>query len=168
MTRQLWAPWRLEYVQSAADGSAAAGGCFLCRALHEPDAAALVVHRADAAVVLLNRYPYATGHLLVAPRRHVGAFGDLTDAEALEIHRLAATGMAALGAVFAPDGYNLGWNVGRVAGAGLPGHAHLHVVPRWNGDHNFMPVLADVKVMPEQLDVTREKIAAAWPLPARR
>ena len=80
MTRQLWAPWRLEYVQSAADGSAEAGGCFLCRAADEPDEAALVVWRGDAAIVLLNRYPYATGHLLVAPRRHVGAFGDLTDA----------------------------------------------------------------------------------------
>ena len=163
MTRQLWAPWRLEYVQSAADGSAEAGGCFLCGAADEPDEAALVVWRGDAAIVLLNRYPYATGHLLVAPRRHVGAFGDLTDAEALEIHRLAAAGMAALAADFSPDGYNLGWNVGRVAGAGLPGHAHLHVVPRWNGDHNFMPVLADVKVMPEHLDLTRSKVAAAWP-----
>lgn len=163
MTRQLWAPWRLEYVQSAADGSAEAGGCFLCRAADEPDEASLVVRRGDAAVVLLNRYPYATGHLLVAPRRHVGAFGDLTDAEALEIHRLAGAGMTALAAAFSPDGYNLGWNVGRVAGAGLPGHAHLHVVPRWNGDHNFMPVLADVKVMPEHLDLTRSKVAAAWP-----
>ena len=121
MTRQLWAPWRLEYVQSAADGSAEPGGCFLCRALHEPDEAALVVQRGDTAIVLLNRYPYATGHLLVAPRRHIGAFGDLTDAEALELHRLAAAGMAALAAVFSPDGYNLGWNVGRVAGAGRAG-----------------------------------------------
>ena len=163
MTKQLWAPWRLTYVQSAADGSAEAGGCFLCRALDEPDEAALVVQRGDAAIVLLNRYPYATGHLLVAPRRHVGAFGGLTDAEALEIHRLAGTGMEALAAVFSPDGYNLGWNIGRVAGAGLPGHAHLHVVPRWHGDHNFMPVLADVKVLPEHIDATRAKLADAWP-----
>jgi ATP adenylyltransferase len=163
MTRQLWAPWRLEYVQSVVDDAHEAGGCFLCRADHEPDDAALVVHRGSEATVLLNRYPYASGHLLVAPRRHIGTFGDLTDGEALEIHRLAAAGMAALATVFSPDGYNLGWNVGRVAGAGLPGHAHLHVVPRWNGDHNFMPVLADVKVMPEHLDLTRSKLAAAWP-----
>ena len=163
MTRQLWAPWRLEYVQSTVEGAPARNGCFLCAASTEPDAAALVVHRGSAALVLLNRYPYASGHLLVAPRRHVGAFGDLTDAEALEIHRLATAGMAALASVFGPEGYNLGWNIGRVAGAGLPGHAHLHVVPRWNGDHNFMPVLADVKVLPEHLDLTRSKLAAAWP-----
>jgi ATP adenylyltransferase len=163
MTRQLWAPWRLAYVQSAHAGAAEEDGCFLCRALDEPDEPALVVHRAPEATVLLNRFPYSSGHLLVAPRRHVGAFGDLTDAEALAIHRLAAQGMEALAAVFRPDGYNLGWNMGRVAGAGLPGHAHLHVVPRWEGDHNFMPVLADVKVMPEHLDLTRSKLAAAWP-----
>lgn len=163
MTRQLWAPWRLSYVQSAASGAAEQDGCFLCRASHEADADALVVHRGEHALVLLNRFPYASGHLLVAPRRHTGAFADLTDAEALEIHRAAAAGMEALAAVFSPEGYNLGWNIGRVAGAGLPGHAHLHVVPRWNGDHNFMPVLADVKVMPEHLALTREKVAAAWP-----
>lgn len=162
MTRQLWAPWRLAYVQGAAAGPAEADGCFLCRAADEPDEQALVVHRGGKALALLNRYPYASGHLLVAPRRHVGGFGDLTDAEALEIHRLAAAGMAALAAVFSPEGYNLGWNIGRVAGAGLPGHAHLHVVPRWNGDHNFMPVLADVKVLPEHLELTRSKLAAAW------
>ena len=165
MTRQLWAPWRLTYVQSAAadGGAGAAEACFLCRAGDEPDEQALVVHRGSAALVLLNRFPYASGHLLVAPRRHVGGFGDLTDAEVLELHRLAAAGMEALAAVFSPEGYNLGWNIGRVAGAGLPGHAHLHVVPRWNGDHNFMPVLADVKVLPEHIDETRAKLAAAWP-----
>ena len=113
--------------------------------------------------MLLNRYPYASGHLMVAPYRHQGAFGGLAPEEALEIHRLAATGVAVLGEVMTPQGFNLGWNLGRVAGAGIVDHVHQHVVPRWAGDTNFMPVLADVKVMPEALEATRRKLAEAWP-----
>jgi ATP adenylyltransferase len=156
----LWAPWRLEYVAHADEQP----GCFLCRAGDgsDPDEDALVVHRGERAVVVLNRFPYSSGHLLVAPRRHVGGFGALEDGEALEVHRLADAGLAALTAVYRPDGFNLGWNIGRVAGAGIPDHVHLHVVPRWNGDTNFMPVLADVKVMPEHLLETRRKLAEAW------
>ena len=100
---------------------------------------------------------------MVAPYRHVGVYGELTDDEVLEIHRLAAQGIDALGELYAPDGHNLGWNLGRVAGAGVVDHVHLHVVPRWEGDTNFMPVLADVKVMPEHLAETRRRLAAAWP-----
>ena len=100
---------------------------------------------------------------MVAPNRHVGEFGELTDEEALEIHRLAERAIAALAETYAPQGYNLGWNLGRIAGAGVLDHVHLHVVPRWAGDTNFMPVLADVKVMPEHLAATRAKLAAAWP-----
>jgi len=121
------------------------------------------VHRGERAFVLLNKFPYSSGHLMVAPVRHVGDFAELTDEEALEIHRLGAQGMEALRAVFAPEGFNLGWNIGRSAGAGVPDHAHLHVVPRWAGDTNFMPVLADVKVMPEHITRTAESLAAAWP-----
>jgi ATP adenylyltransferase len=113
--------------------------------------------------VLLNRYPYASGHLMVAPYRHEGKLGGLAAEEALEIHRLAATGVAVLGEVMTPQGFNLGWNLGRVAGAGIVDHVHQHVVPRWAGDTNFMPVLADVKVMPEALEATRRKLAEAWP-----
>jgi ATP adenylyltransferase len=113
--------------------------------------------------VLLNRYPYASGHLMVAPYRHEGELGGLGPEEALEIHRLAATGVAVLGEVMRPQGFNLGWNLGRVAGAGIVDHVHQHVVPRWAGDTNFMPVLADVKVMPEALEATRRKLAEAWP-----
>jgi ATP adenylyltransferase len=100
---------------------------------------------------------------MVAPLRHVGEFGDLTDDEMIEIHRLAEGGIAALAEVYAPQGYNLGWNLGRIAGAGVVDHVHLHVVPRWAGDTNFMPVLADVKVLPEHLAATRQKLTAAWP-----
>jgi ATP adenylyltransferase len=158
VTRQLWAPWRLDYVQAADEQP----GCVFCLARDGDDAERLVVQRGERAFVLLNKYPYASGHLMVAPVRHVGDFGELEDAEALEIHRLAEQGLAALRRVYSPDGFNLGWNLGRVAGAGVLDHVHLHVVPRWSGDTNFMPVLADVKVIPEHLDATRERLAQAW------
>jgi ATP adenylyltransferase len=157
---RLWAPWRLEYVQNAD----AQDGCFLCTAAaSDDDVQHLVVNRGERAIVVLNKFPYASGHLLVAPTRHGVDFGGLDDAEALEIHRLGQHGVEALGAVFRAEGFNLGWNIGRVAGAGVPDHGHLHVVPRWAGDTNFMPVLGDVKVIPEHLLATREKLAAAWP-----
>ena len=160
MTKPLWAPWRLEYVQSADED----GRCLFCRAA-EPgaDEEKLVVHRGEAAVVLLNKFPYSSGHLMVAPVRHAGDFAELSDEEALELHRLAGQGIGALAQIYSPQGYNLGWNLGRIAGAGIVDHVHLHVVPRWAGDTNFMPVLADVKVMPEHLVETRRKLADAWP-----
>jgi ATP adenylyltransferase len=156
--RRLWAPWRLEYVQNAED----APGCVFCRAV-AVDEDGLVVHRGERAVVLLNKFPYASGHLMVAPLRHTGEFGSLDDDEALEVHRLGTTALAVLDGTMGPHGYNLGWNIGRIAGAGVVDHVHLHVVPRWAGDTNFMPVLADIKVMPEALEQTRAKLAAAWP-----
>ena len=159
MTRPLWAPWRLEYVQRADEQP----GCIFCLAASGKDEDALVVRRAERALVVLNRFPYASGHLLVAPLRHLGDFGALEDEEAVALHRLAAEGMSALAKVFGPEGYNLGWNLGRVAGAGVLDHVHLHVVPRWAGDTNFMPVLADVKVLPEHLLETRRKLVELWP-----
>ena len=157
--KQLWAPWRLEYVQSADQVE----GCVFCRAAEGDDEEQLVVHRGERAFVLLNTFPYASGHVLVAPSRHVGDFGDVSDEEALEVHRLAADGLEALRAAYGPEGFNLGWNIGRIAGAGIPDHGHLHVVPRWSGDTNFMPVLGDVKVIPEHLIATRARLAEAWP-----
>jgi ATP adenylyltransferase len=159
VTEQLWAPWRLEYIRSADEQP----GCVFCRALEAPDEESLVVHRDHDAFVLLNRFPYSSGHLMVAPVRHTGDFGGLTPAEAVEIHGLAARALDVLRETSSPDGFNLGWNLGRVAGAGVVDHVHLHVVPRWNGDTNFMPVLADVKVMPEHLADTRRKLVDAWP-----
>jgi len=159
MTRQLWAPWRLEDVQQADD----ADGCIFCAAVDGDDEQQLVVHRAEHTLVLLNKFPYSSGHVMVAPRRHVASLDALQDVEALEIHRLATEALAALAATYKPDGYNLGWNLGRVAGAGIVDHVHLHAVPRWAGDTNFMPVLADVKVLPEHLVATRRRLAAAWP-----
>ena len=159
MTKQLWAPWRLEYIANADEQP----GCVFCEAATASDEDGLVLHRGEAAFALLNKYPYASGHLMVAPYRHVADFAELSDEETLELHRLAGSGMAALAETFTPQGYNLGWNLGRIAGAGIVDHVHLHVVPRWAGDTNFMPVLADVKVLPEALEETRRKIASAWP-----
>jgi ATP adenylyltransferase len=160
MTRPLWAPWRLEYVVQADE----LAGCVFCAEaggeLAEGDS--LVVHRAELGVALLNKYPYSSGHLMAAPVRHVGSLGELSDEEAVELHRLAVSGVDALAAVYSPDGFNLGWNLGRAAGAGITDHVHLHVVPRWSGDTNFMPVLADVKVLPEHLLETRDRLRAAW------
>ena len=159
MTQQLWAPWRLEYIARADDDE----GCFFCLAVEASDEKGLVVHRGEAAFVLLNKFPYSSGHVMVAPYRHIGDFGDLENNEALEIHRLAGQALGALATVYAPQGYNLGWNLGRIAGAGVIDHVHEHVVPRWAGDTNFMPVLADVKVLPEHLEETRKRLANAWP-----
>ena len=153
MTRPLWAPWRLEYVEQADETE----GCIFCATEQE-----LVVTRGVHALVVLNKFPYASGHLLVAPTRHTADFGSLRADEAAEIHALAARGVSALREISAPHGFNLGWNLGRVAGAGIEDHVHLHVVPRWNGDTNFMPVLADVKVLPEHLTATARKLASAW------
>ena len=154
MTKQLWAPWRLEYIKQADEQP----GCVFCDAAAGDDEERLIVHRGELAFVLLNKYPYASGHLMVAAYRHVGDLAELTDDEALEIHRLAVQGVAALREVYGPEGHNLGWNLGRVAGAGIEDHVHLHVVPRWNGDTSFMPVLGDVKVLPEHLLRTAERL----------
>ena len=159
MTKQLWAPWRLEYVQSADDQP----GCVFCLAAEGDDEERLVVHRGERAFVLLNKFPYSSGHLMLAPYRHLGELAALADDEALELHRLATEALVALRTTYAPDGYNLGWNLGRIAGAGVVDHVHLHVVPRWAGDTNFMPVLADVKVLPEHLEQTRRRLAEVWP-----
>ena len=149
MPKPLWAPWRLEYIEQADE----LDRCIFCEPEEE-----LLVHSGEYALVVLNKYPYSSGHLLVAPHRHLGDFGLLSDDEALEAHRLAARGVEALRAEYAPHGHNLGWNLGRVAGAGIEDHVHLHVVPRWNGDTSFMPVLADVKVLPEALARTAERL----------
>jgi ATP adenylyltransferase len=147
--KPLWAPWRLEYVQHADE----LDRCIFCEPEEE-----LLLHRGGLALVMLNKFPYSSGHLLVAPHRHVGDFGDLTKEEAGEVHMLAARGIDALRAEYAPHGFNLGWNIGRVAGAGIEDHVHQHVVPRWNGDTSFMPVLGDVKVLPEHLLRTAERL----------
>jgi ATP adenylyltransferase len=152
MPKPLWAPWRLAYVEHADE----IGRCIFCDP--EPD---LLVGETEHVLVVMNKFPYASGHLLIAPRRHTGDFGSLTADEALGVHAIAARGVAALKEEYAPHGFNLGWNLGRVAGAGIEDHLHLHVVPRWNGDTSFMPVLGDVKVLPEHLLETARRLRLA-------
>jgi len=155
VTRPLWAPWRVSYVEQAGEED----GCVFCREAEQAlGEASLVVHRGETALVLLNKYPYSSGHLMVAPFRHVGALDDLDDVEALELHRLTVRSLEALRAVSHPDAFNVGWNLGFVAGGSIAAHLHEHVVPRWAGDTNFMPVLADVKVVPEHLLATRDRL----------
>ena len=159
MPKQLWAPWRLDYVSQADE----LPGCPLCaEAAGEVDET-LVVHRGEHAFAMLNKFPYSSGHLILAPYAHVGELDQLGDETALEIHRLSLRALETLRALYRPAGFNLGWNIGRAAGAGIPEHAHMHVVPRWAGDTSFMPVLADVKVQPEHLLATRDRLRAAWP-----
>jgi len=122
----------------------------------------LVVHRGERALVLLNKFPYSSGHLMVAPLRHVPALADLEASEASEIHALTVAAVDALTRISSPDAFNVGWNLGEVAGGSIAGHLHEHVVPRWAGDTNFMPVLADVKVVPEHLEATRLRLLEAW------
>jgi ATP adenylyltransferase len=149
MPKPLWAPWRLEYVQHADE----LDRCIFCEP--EPE---LLIHDGELALAVLNKFPYSSGHLLIAPKRHLGEFGALSDDEAIEIHRLGTRSIEALRAEYAPHGFNVGWNLGRVAGAGIEDHVHMHVVPRWNGDTSFMPVLGDVKVLPEALVQTAKRL----------
>ena len=149
---RLWAPWRLSYVTSNKPVSEPEG-CFICQGLAlDDDRAHLIALRTPLSVVVLNRFPYNNGHLLVAPRRHQGRLEDLTAEELLETMETLRRMVALLDELMHPNGYNIGLNLGHAAGAGLPGHLHWHIVPRWHGDTNFMPVLSDVKVIVQSLD----------------
>ena len=155
---QLWAPWRLAYVTQPAKPLPTTGpDCFLCRGLAAADDRAhLIALRTPLACVVLNRFPYNNGHLLVAPVAHKAGLDDLSDDETLDLQRLLKRMAAVLGKRMAPDGFNVGLNLGRAAGAGLPGHLHWHLVPRWNGDTNFMPVFTDTRVIVQSLDAVYE------------
>jgi ATP adenylyltransferase len=158
---QLWAPWRLAYVAKAL-APATADPCFLCAGLAaDDDRANLLVLRTPLSLVVLNRFPYNNGHLLVAPRAHKGRLDELTSEELLETMETLRRMVGALEGLMHPDGYNVGLNLGAAAGAGLPGHLHWHIVPRWNGDTNFMPILADTKVLVQSLDALYDLLARA-------
>ena len=152
MPKPLWAPWRLAYVQHADE----LDRCIFCEPEQE-----LLVHDGEHAVVVMNKFPYSSGHLLVAPKRHLGDFGALSAEEAAEVHRLGSIGVDALRAEYGAHGFNLGWNLGRVAGAGIEDHVHLHVVPRWQGDTSFMPVLDGTSIIAQALEATHAVLAEA-------
>jgi ATP adenylyltransferase len=157
---QLWAPWRLSYVATAAK-MPPADACFLCQGLAESDDRRnLIALRTPRSVVVLNRFPYNNGHLLVAPLRHKGRLDELDADELLETMETLRRTIRLLDDLMQPDGYNVGLNLGRAAGAGLPGHLHWHVVPRWHGDTNFMPILADTKVIVQSLDALYDLLVA--------
>ncbi len=156
----LWAPWRMAYVS----GGAQPAGCLFCAALAAADDTTQgILARAPSAILILNAFPYAPGHLMTATARHVASPEDLDAGESLELWRLTQQALVALRAEYRPDGFNLGVNVGRAAGAGVEGHLHLHIVPRWAGDTNFMPVVGAVKVMPESLEETFRRLRPRFP-----
>ncbi|UFS70823.1 HIT domain-containing protein [Geomonas sp. RF6] len=148
---RIWAPWRIEYINEKG-----AAGCIFCR--EGDDRELLVLKRTERTIVQLNRYPYANGHLMVVPRRHTADLDALDDAEMLEIFRDVRLCRAALQKTMAPDGFNIGMNLGRAGGAGVEDHLHLHVVPRWHGDTNCMTVVAETRVLPEALLATYDRL----------
>jgi ATP adenylyltransferase len=144
----LWAPWRLDYIRATKPG-----GCFICQGVVQSnDRENWVVSRGPSTVVILNRFPYNNGHLLVAPKAHKGKLQELSDEEMLELMRVQRRMVELLDQILTPHGYNIGLNLGEVAGAGLPGHLHWHIVPRWNADTNFMPVLSNTRVIVQSLE----------------
>lgn len=159
--QRLWTPYRMVYIESG--DTRAASACPFCVAPSLDDEDALIVHRGHASFVILNLYPYNSGHMLVCPYRHVADYTDLTAEERIEIGELTAEAMRVERAVANPAGFNLGMNQGSIAGAGIAGHLHQHIVPRWAGDANFFPIIAQTKAIPELLGDARAKLAAAWP-----
>jgi ATP adenylyltransferase len=156
---RLWAPWRMQYIAGPAKP-----GCLFERVLEHPDEedAQLVLWRPAGAIVLLNKFPYNPGHALVAPRAHKASLEELDDEESLDLMRALRRTITVLRRVMSPHGFNVGVNIGREAGAGIPDHVHFHVVPRWNGDTNFMAVIDDVRVINEALLQTAEKLRQAF------
>lgn len=155
----LWAPWRMEYLRgSLVDDKET--GCVFCRMLSEDrDEENYIVYRGQSSFVVLNLYPYNNGHLMVVPNRHVGNFAELLPKELLELNQLLQTSLRALEGTMQPHGFNIGMNLGRVGGAGIADHVHYHLVPRWNGDTNFMPVVGQTKVLSESLHDGWEKLS---------
>ncbi len=183
---RLWAGWRMPYVSEAAGTTPGQPGgagtearaehaaegpdegpddCVFCRILAsgEPDDKTYVVRRGRECFALLNAYPYTSGHLMVLPYRHVGSLGAVSGAESSEMWSLMAAAVDALASAYRPDGMNIGCNLGRAAGAGLPGHLHFHVLPRWSGDTNFMTTVANARVLPETLADSWSRLTGAWP-----
>ncbi|MCW5937158.1 MAG: HIT domain-containing protein [Fimbriimonadaceae bacterium] len=150
MSERLWAPWRFNYVQKA-DAQNATGNIFVDLPAMDDDRQNLILYRGETAFVLMNAYPYTSGHLLVAPFRKVADIVGLSPEELSEINQLVVKCVQWTRAAYSPDGYNIGVNMGRAAGAGIPGHIHWHVVPRWSGDTNFMGTVGDVRVIPQDL-----------------
>ena len=158
----LWTPWRMTYLQSNAPKP---DGCLFCNAAANPDSdsSTYVVHRGRHTFIILNLYPYNNGHLMIVPFAHAGSIENLPPEALAEIMNLSQKSLAVLRQAYNPHGFNIGINIGAAAGAGLPGHVHLHIVPRWSGDNNFMTTLANTRVIPETIDQTYERLRSLWP-----
>ena len=157
--RPLWAPWRIDFIRSEKDDV-----CFLCidPENREKDSEQLVIARGKNTFVILNRYPYNSGHIMISPYRHIGDIAELSSEERHEMMDMTVKAKKVLEATLNPDAFNVGFNLGIAAGAGVADHIHMHIVPRWNGDTNFMPVLADIHVVPEALEATHEILTEKW------
>lgn len=157
----LFATWRMSYIEAPKHE-----GCIFCDFPQESnDEGRYILHRGRFCFVIMNLYPYNPGHMMVVPYRHTNVYESLSDEELLDMAYLSRRSVEVLKSLMGPEGFNLGMNLGKIAGAGVDGHLHLHVVPRWNGDNNFMPVLVDTRVLPEALDTTYAKLKEAWNAP---
>jgi ATP adenylyltransferase len=162
---RLWAGWRTSYIDDVATQAPPEGDheCLFERLASAPDDVSLVLARNEHAFAVMNAYPYTSGHLMVAPLRHESTLADLSRAVAAAVMALVQDANVAVLAAYSPDGINVGANIGRAAGAGVPGHVHVHVLPRWSGDTNFMTTIAEARVLPEPLTKSYEKLIAVWP-----
>jgi len=162
---RIWSGWRAAYIESVSGSPSDDGpeGCVLCRLAAEPDDVSLVVRRGERAFAVMNAYPYTSGHLMVASLRHEPRLDGLDAAEAHELMTMIQQATTAISEAYSPDGLNVGANLGRSAGAGVPGHVHVHVLPRWGGDTNFVTTIAEARVLPEDLRTSWKKVRSAWP-----
>jgi diadenosine tetraphosphate (Ap4A) HIT family hydrolase len=158
---RLWAGWRLPYLEAAVGPPSDA--CVFCGLLSSDEGAQHIVAREELVFTVVNAFPYTSGHVIVAPTRHVGDLEGLDTAELTALMAMTRQAVVALKAAYRPDGINLGANLGRAAGAGIPGHLHLHALPRWTGDTNFLTTVAEARVLPEPLSDTARRVRAAWP-----
>lgn len=154
--KQLWAPWRMSFIDDTKEGKPSCIFCHLPQDVN--DKKNLILYRGELAFVIMNKYPYNSGHLMVAPYVHAASLSKLDDDSLIELSSLTKVSVAIIEKLFKPDGLNVGMNIGRAGGAGFDKHIHTHIVPRWNGDFNFMPLLAETKVIPEHLEATYEKM----------
>jgi ATP adenylyltransferase len=160
---RLWTPHRMVYINGERPTGHAGDGCPFCAVIGKKDAEGLIVHRGQSCYVVMNLFPYNPGHVLVCPYRHVSLYIDLTDEETLEFGMLTKAAINALETVSSPMGYNIGINQGAVAGAGVQAHLHQHIVPRWSGDSNFLPIIGQTKALPMLLEDVRRRLVDAWP-----
>ena len=160
---RLWTPHRMAYINGERPTEHAGEGCPFCSVTAKNDAEGLIVHRGESCYVVMNLFPYNPGHVLVCPYRHVSLYVDLTDEETLEFGSLTKASMVALEGSSSPMGFNIGINQGAVAGAGIRAHLHQHIVPRWGGDSNFLPIIGQTKALPMLLEDVRQRLVDAWP-----